>query len=187
MREIYLIFLKNFKFIQERPPAVKRLSCCIKTASRETKMGLSLGTLLCAVYLVEQKSLDVLTEQLETAGTREARKRIKAHLVETQWQIKLLEACMEFQGIDRNIPDKEASGLADEIGSTGLFGLKRFEIELYKRVIAAAREQGAPEVLQACREIMEQERAMAEWIEDSRFEPAENIGSDLLKESGLSA
>jgi len=93
--------------------------------------------------------------------------RINTHIVETQWQLKLLTACLEFHGSDKNFPDKEVHGFSGEFGGlVDLFSVKRFEISLYKRIIAAAREANAPEILQSCREILEQERAMAEWIED---------------------
>jgi ferritin-like metal-binding protein YciE len=127
----------------------------------------SLATLLCSVYAVELKCIEIIRAQLEAADCPDARKRIKAHLIETQWQIKLLDACLEFQGIDRALSGTDFDGLASKISRLSLFEIKRFEIELYKKVIAAAREHRAPEVLQACREILEQERAMAEWVQDN--------------------
>lgn len=139
----------------------------------------SLATLLRTAYAVEQKALDTLREQAEFASL-EMRPRIMDHIVETQWQLKLLGACLEFQGIDKNFVDKGAHGLVEEVGRLeDLFSIKRFEINLYKKIISAAREAAAPEILQACREILEQERAMAEWLEDrqiNKWEPKQAVG-----------
>jgi ferritin-like metal-binding protein YciE len=133
--------------------------------------GESLVSLLCAAYAVEQKSLDALREQ-ELVSDSGFQKRIRAHVVETQWQKRLLGACLEFQGIDKDFIDEEVHKFADSTGRlVDLFSIKRFEIDLYKKIIAAARVADAPEVLQACREILEQERAMAEWIEDNEKRP----------------
>lgn len=133
-------------------------------------MAESLETLLCAIYAVEQKSLEIIAEQMKFAVNEGIRKRLKGHLAETQWQIKLLEACIKFQDIDGNITDRRMYRLADEIGNASLLEIKNVEIDLYKKLIVAARERHAPEVLQACREILEQERAMAEWIEDNSLD-----------------
>ncbi len=132
-------------------------------------MAESLITLLSAAYTVEQKSLAAIKKHLITADNPDTEVRIRAHFVETQWQIKLLKACLELLGIDREALDAKECRRPAETGGTGLLAIKRLEIDLYKKVIVEARRQHAPEVLQACREILEQERAMAEWIEDNHF------------------
>jgi ferritin-like metal-binding protein YciE len=134
-------------------------------------MALTLETLLCALHMVEHKSLASVQEQVEISGDADTRTRLKAHLVETQWQIKLLEACLEFQGIDWRTPGREALRVVEKVDA-GLLTIKRFEIALYKKIIVAARKCRAPEILQACREILEQERAMAEWLEDNHHKTA---------------
>jgi ferritin-like metal-binding protein YciE len=130
-------------------------------------MAETLATLLRAARLAERRSITILKGKMEIIDDLDVYKQFQSHLVETQWQVKLLEACLEFQGADKDEPDLEAFKIASEVGSAGLFAMKRFEIGLYKRIIAAAREANAVDVLQACREILEQERAMAEWIESS--------------------
>ncbi len=133
-------------------------------------MTKSLIMLLCAAHMVEKKSLGALKEQMEVAENAAIYERIKAHLVETQWQVSLLEACLEFQGIDKNFLDRKTCKLADRINGLDLVGIKQFEIRIYSKIIAAARKTDAPEILQACREILEQDRTMAEWIEDNSYQ-----------------
>ena len=129
----------------------------------------ALATLLCTAYAMEKKSLAVIREHLLATDNPEVGARIRAHFVETQWQIKLLRACLEIQGIDEEALDAESRNCISEIESTNLLTIKRFEINIYKTVIAEARKQHMPEILQCCREILEQERAMAECIEDNYF------------------
>lgn len=126
-----------------------------------------LKTLLRMAYAVEQKSIDVLQRQIETARNFCAQERLKSHLVETQWQVNLLKACFEFLETDNEPLESEVPDIICGIAHPDLFTMKRIEIKLYKQIMSAARKAQAPDVLQACREILEQERAMAEWIEDS--------------------
>jgi len=132
-------------------------------------MAENLAALLRAAYAAECMFLDILKKYLEAAQPHDVRIRLGEHLVETQWQANLLGACLEFQGANKDIPDAQACTLAAAAGKTGLLAIKRFKIDLYKKIIAEARKQRAAEVIQACREILEQERAMAEWIEDYPF------------------
>ena len=132
-------------------------------------MAESLGTLLHAAYMMEQVSLHALKERLGLADDQDVLARFKAHIVETRWQASLVKACMEFQEIHTGAHDGGAVRLVGKMKTENLFELKRFEIDLYKRVISFVRTQYAPEVLQACREILEQEVSMMEWIEDNHF------------------
>lgn len=122
----------------------------------------SLRDLLRTAYMTEQLSLSALRAQMQKLGSKDMHIRIKAHVIETQWQLSLLKACMELRGIDKDVPRIEPK--PDKVS---LADIKRFEISLYKKMIAAAREQQAPEVLQASREILEQELTMSDWLEDN--------------------
>lgn len=93
--------------------------------------------------------------------------RLQGHLVETRWQSRLLETVLEHYNLDKNPVDRQDYPFFSEIGKSSLFAFERFEIELYKKLIGAAREAQEPEIQQVCKEILEQERAMAEWIEDN--------------------
>jgi ferritin-like metal-binding protein YciE len=124
-------------------------------------------TLLHTAHAAEQEFLEAVRGHLETITCSGIRARISSHLVEMQWQIRLLEACLEFRGNGGVFSDVEVRRQAAETAKAGLLAIKRFKIALYKKIIAEARKQQAPEVLQACREILEQERGMAEWIEDN--------------------
>lgn len=127
----------------------------------------SLAVLLRTAHAAEQEFLDTVRGYLETITHPDMQERLRSHLVEMQWQIKLLEACLEFQDSAGATQDTEVREQAVETSKAGLLAIKKFKIALYKKIIAQARKQQAPEVLQACREILEQERGMAEWIEDN--------------------
>jgi len=131
----------------------------------------SLITLLRTAHAVEQGFLDAVKGHLDAVTCPDAIARIRSHLVEMQWQARLLEACLEFQHHAGVALDAEVCKQAEEASGAGLLAIKKFKIALYKRIIAEARKQQAPEVLQACREILEQEREMAEWIEDNYSDP----------------
>ena len=140
----------------------------------------SLVTLLCTAYAAEHESLHVIKEYLTAADDRAVQIRIKEHLVETQWQIKLLRACMQFQSIDKDDPDTEFRDISSQINNTDLLAIKRFEIALYKKIIVKARKRQSPEVLQACREILGQEIAMAEWIEDNHSKTNRSLSAKRI-------
>jgi ferritin-like metal-binding protein YciE len=127
----------------------------------------SLITLLRTAHAAEQAFLEAVKGHLDAVTCPDAIAHIRSHLVEMQWQARLLEACLEFQDHAGAALDAELCKQAEEASAAGLLAIKRFKIALYKRIIAEARKQQVPEVLQACREILEQERGMAEWLEDN--------------------
>ncbi|MDE2337485.1 MAG: nucleotide sugar dehydrogenase [Alphaproteobacteria bacterium] len=127
----------------------------------------NLWTLLCAACAVEKKSLAAVRKCMDAAGNPVVRSRLDAHLLETRWQIKLLDACLDIHGVDKEVLAVEASAVVPALSRENLLTIKRAEICLYERIISLARKQRAPDVQQACREILEQERTMAEWIEDN--------------------
>ncbi len=46
------------------------------------------------------------------------------------------------------------------------YASEHFEIACYRSLIAAAEEAGKPQVAEVCSEILEDEEAMADWIEE---------------------
>jgi ferritin-like metal-binding protein YciE len=128
-------------------------------------MSQSLATLLCAARLAEKKCLDALKGKLEIIDDPDVHKQFQDHVVETQWQMKLLEACMEFQGIPSDYFCPEAHRMVSELPRKDVYTIKQLEIDLYKKILLAARMENASETMQACREILGQETAMAEWME----------------------
>ncbi len=127
-------------------------------------MKKSLRLLLCAAYKTELKALAVLKGQSELDHHTDVQERINDHIVKTEWQLKLLTACLEFQDVGKHELEGEPQELA---GKADLLSINKFEISLYKRLIATARVVHAPEILKVCEEILEQEIALAEWVEDN--------------------
>jgi ferritin-like metal-binding protein YciE len=126
--------------------------------------------LLRTAHKVEQDVLGILRRHLEASECQDVQARLKDHLAETKWQVKLLEACLEFHHAGgEDTAEIKTAEFVTEAWHKDLLALKRLEIDLYKKIIIEARAHQVPEVVQACREILEQERAMAEWIEDSRL------------------
>lgn len=135
-------------------------------------MSVSLPTLLYTGYAMEQRSLDILNGQLEIVDDADLHRQLKSHVVETKWQIKLLEACLEFQNLDKQLCHQKSCVMLAGFSHKGLLAFERFEVDLYKKLMAAAHAVHAPEILQSCKEILEQERAMVEWLEIFSMDPA---------------
>lgn len=55
----------------------------------------------------------------------------------------------------------------DEVVKGGIasYAFECFEIANYKALIAAAEQANQPEVVRVCREILEEEQAMADWLD----------------------
>ncbi|MEO3432696.1 ferritin-like domain-containing protein [Inquilinus sp. CAU 1745] len=109
----------------------------------------------------------------------ELRQRIREHISETQNQARRLETCIERLGADTSTM-KDAAGkmsammqglggaLADDEiikGSMAGYTFEHFEISAYTTLIAAAEEAGDQQTASVCREILREEKAMADWIE----------------------
>ncbi len=132
-------------------------------------MSEHLWTLLCTACEVEKESLNALRKCIGSAVNPAARAKLNAHLSETRWQMKLLDACLDINGVDKGRFERGVARLVPKISRENLLTIKCAEIDLYEKIIFIARKGHTPDVLQACREILEQERAMAEWIEDNHM------------------
>ncbi len=130
-------------------------------------MSEHLWTLLCTACEVEKESLSALRKCLNAVVHPAARERLHEHLSETRWQMKLLDACLDINGVDKSRFKRGVARLVPKISRENLFTIKCAEVDLYEKIIFIARKGHTSDVLQACREILEQERAMAEWIEDN--------------------
>ena len=107
--------------------------------------------------------------------------RIEQHLRETQVQRQRLETCMNRRGISSSgIKDMAGRFTAmmqgvggsmapDEVvkGSMASYVFEHLEIASYRSLIAAAEVAGDMETGQACRQNLEEELAMARWLEEN--------------------
>lgn len=104
--------------------------------------------------------------------------RIEQHLIETRGQAEKLEQCLALLGTDLSTMKDLGGKLAafgqamggmmagDEVmkGSLASYAFEHFEIASYKALIQAAEKVGKPEIAAICRDILQQEEAMAEWL-----------------------
>ena len=114
--------------------------------------------------------------------------RIEQHIEETKNQASMIERCITARGGDTSkMKDAAAQLLAtaqalsgmfagDEVmkGSLAGYTFEHMEIASYRILIAAAEALGDQQTAMTCRQILQEEEAMAEWL-------AENIGP-LTKE-----
>ncbi|KAE8436413.1 ferritin-like domain-containing protein [Vreelandella piezotolerans] len=105
--------------------------------------------------------------------------RIDQHLHETEHQAEKLERVMNELGIDTSAVKDMGGKLTafgqslggmmagDEVVKGGIasYAFECFEIANYKALIAAAEQANQPEVVRVCREILEEEQAMADWLD----------------------
>lgn len=110
----------------------------------------------------------------------ELKRRLELHLEETQEQAKIVARCIERRGGStsalKDVGGKAAAAMqnmsgffaSDEVLKGGLFSyaFEHLEIASYSSLIVAARYVGDEETASACATILEQERAMAAWLEE---------------------
>jgi ferritin-like metal-binding protein YciE len=131
-----------------------------------------------------------MEEQAVTLLTGEARRmdkhpqlkaQIDRHLAETERQVEKLEGCIErHNGGASAVKDAMAkmtafgqtmSGLfvGDEVVKVGLalYTFEHLEIASYRILVIAAEEAGDLETKRVCEEILREELAMAQWLEEN--------------------
>jgi ferritin-like metal-binding protein YciE len=111
----------------------------------------------------------------------ELKARIEQHITETQRQAQRVKSCIERRnGSTSTIKDAGGKMIAmgqalsgmfvgDEVmkGSVASYAFEAMEIASYNILIATAEEVGDTETARVCREILEEEKAMARWLEQN--------------------
>ncbi|RAP63468.1 hypothetical protein A6B37_13705 [Achromobacter sp. HZ01] len=109
------------------------------------------------------------------------RERIRQHIDETREQQRLVRECIERRGGDTStVKDLTGKAMAtfqgfsgvfasDEVVKGALFGFafENLEIAAYSQLIEAAKFVGDTETAHTCTRILQEERAMAEWLEQN--------------------
>lgn len=130
-------------------------------------------------YAMEKQALEMCERQVERIENYpELKQRIARHVQETQGQIKRLDKC--FILLDESSSAiKDAMGwtmgnlqaiggmmASDEIvkGSLASYTFENMEIASYQILIAAAETAGQPAIAELCRENLQEEEEMAEWL-----------------------
>lgn len=110
----------------------------------------------------------------------ELKARIEQHIDETRRQSARVEECLKSLGSDISMLKAVGTKLmglgqgisgiftSDEIakGVLAFYTFEHMEIASYRMLVGAAKQAGEPEVQRVCEEILEEEKAMAKWLED---------------------
>lgn len=140
-----------------------------------------LTTWLNSAYSMEKNLAQVLENHAKDAKDHpEIQSRIEEHISETSRHAERVKECLRQLGAE---PSTIKSAIGNLMGmvqgaSTGMFrdeliknmladyASEHFEIACYRSLIAAAEEAGKPAVAEICSEILEDEEAMADWLEE---------------------
>ncbi len=132
-------------------------------------------------YAMETHALEMCQRQVERIKNYpELTERISQHVSETKDQISKLEECFRIldtnSSVFRNALGWTAGNMqamsgmlaSDEIvqGSMSSYVFEHMEISTYKVLIAAAEAANEPRIAELCASILEQEQAMADWLEE---------------------
>lgn len=140
-----------------------------------------LTTWLNSAHAMEQSLLKVLENHAKDAKDHpEMSSRLEEHIVETRAHAERVKECLEMLG---EKPSTIKSAMGNVMGmvqgaSSGMFrdelvknvlsdyASEHFEIACYRSLISAAEELNRPEIAEICGEILEEEEAMAAWLEE---------------------
>ena len=132
-------------------------------------------------HAMEQQAEQMLTGMAgRIQNYPELKARIERHIGETQNDARLVQQCIDRRGSStstmKNIAGKimgmgqALSGLfvSDEIvkGALAGYSFEAMEIASYQILIAAAEQAGDQETKQVCEGILQEEKAMASWLEE---------------------
>jgi len=132
-------------------------------------------------YAMELALIPVLENHANDARRHpEIRDRNLQHLEETKRHAKEVKRCLAHLGEKPSITKKMIGKVTGAIESVSTepfsdelmknvimdYAAEHFEIASYRALIAAAEEAGHPKIAKICASILEEEEAMAEWLEE---------------------
>ncbi|HET6468508.1 MAG TPA: ferritin-like domain-containing protein [Geminicoccaceae bacterium] len=152
---------------------------------------------------MESQAVELLEKQAPRLDNYpQLQARIRQHLEETHRQAEMLDRCLERYGTDRSMI-KEAitkiggtlqalwpSMSSDEVvkGAITGYAFEHWEIGNYRALIAAADELGDMETKRVLQEILQQEEAMASFLEQHLPDTTrEFLRRDARSEAGAKA
>lgn len=131
-------------------------------------------------HAMENQALSIMRPQLERIENYpEIAARLEQHIRETESQIERLDAILDTHGEDKSGLKDMAMSLAggmaalshsmagDEIlkNSMANYAFEHYEIAAYKSLLTLARTVGANEALPLLQKTLDEEQAMAEWLD----------------------
>lgn len=132
-------------------------------------------------HAMEQQAEKMLAAQAERIEHYpDLKARIEQHLEETREQARQIESCIARHGGDASALKDFAGRFAamaqgmsgyfigDEVikGSMAAYTFEHMEIASYRALIATAEAAGDQETKRVCESILQQEEAMARWLEE---------------------
>ncbi len=132
-------------------------------------------------YAMEETNIKILEGHIDDMkGYPEIRARLQQHLSETRQHAARLKACIESIGAKIS---RSKMGLGKILGtlqgrSTSMFhdevvkdvlsesATEHFEVASYKSLIAAAEKLGETRIIDACKQNLLEDEAMAQWVDN---------------------
>lgn len=133
-------------------------------------------------YAMEKAQVPILENHAEDARRHpQVRRRDLEHLKQTKQHARDLDRCIAHLGrrpsVTKKVIGRITGGIEsmatepfhDEIMKNFLmdYATENFEIASYRALIVAANEAGHPSIATVCQQILEEEEAMADWIEEN--------------------
>ncbi len=130
---------------------------------------------------MEVSNIEILEGHIKDMGEYpEIQERLKQHLGETRQHAARIKSCIEAIGakISRSkvgfgkvlgmLQGRSSSIFHDEVVKDVLSesAAEHFEVASYKSLIAAAERLGETQIVDACRQNLQEDMAMANWVDD---------------------
>lgn len=130
-------------------------------------------------YGMENSLMQILEHQIKDAESYpQVQTMLQQHLEETRQHADTVKGCIQQLGGDTSalktgmatifgkIQALSTGAASDEMVKNALadYAAECFEVASYRALIAGASEAGEAQVATACRQILEQDQAMADWI-----------------------
>lgn|GEM_PF-4814763 len=123
---------------------------------------------------MELTSCRLIGNLIENDPPEAMRARLKEHLRDTQWQVKLVKSCAELLGEtgkeSLQLPMQDLWGTCSGFGA--LLAYKKFEISNYQSALVVARKTGICEIADICQELLDCEKSFSSWLQKQVFKNA---------------
>lgn len=151
-------------------------------------------------HAMESQALSIMRPQLDRIKNYpEVAQRLEQHIAETEAQLERLEKILDTHGEDKSGLKDMAMSMAGGMGAVGHamagdeilknamanYAFEHYEIAAYKSLISLAKSAGATSALPLLQQNLDQEIAMAEWL-DRNLEPT-TMKYLSLRETGETA
>ncbi len=133
-------------------------------------------------YSMEMGLVPVLKQHADDAKDLPAvQRRDEQHVEETKRHAEMVKACIERRGDNVSSVKTAIGGMVGTVQSVATapfgdepvknalsdFAAENFEVASYRALIDAAEQLGDTQTAQVCRQIMQEDMAMAKWIEQN--------------------